>query len=158
MAIPTSPINYTEALISELIADAFDDSPYAGLVPFYNGMSDGEKKVPCVVSYAQNATVPAEISRWLRNYEVSLAVEIHTKADLQQDDVTTGLEAHRAIVEAVMNRLSDTADAKAIASAAGHKVYEIEPNASNPDLDGEQRTFTTLITATVCLVLDLPAE
>lgn len=156
MATPTSPINYTEALVTELIADAFDDSPFSGLVPFYNGMTDGDKKVPCVISYAQNAEAPAEIAHWLRNYEVSIAVEVHTKADLQQDDATTGLEAHRSIVEAVMNRLRDTAEAKTIAAAAGHKVYEIEPKSANPELDGEQRTFTTLITATICLVLDLP--
>lgn len=156
MATPTSPINYTESLISELLADAFDGTAYAGLIPIYNGMTDGDKKVPCVISYAQNATVPAEIARWLRNYEVSIAVEIHSKADTQATDPCTGIEAHRAIVEAVMNRLCNTAAAKTIAADAGHKLYEIEPTAANPELDGEQRTFTTLITATVCLVLDLP--
>jgi len=156
MATPTSPINYTEAMLVSLLSTAFDETIYEGLIPVRNGMTDEKRTNPQVICYAQNANTPGELKHWMRNFEVDAVVEIFSKADVQVDDPTTGLAAHRAIVEVLMDRLRDTEAAATIVQADGHKLYEIEPTASSPELEGELRTFGTMINLKVCLVLDLP--
>lgn len=156
MATPTSPINYTEAMLAELLSTAFDETAYAGLIPIRNGMTDEKRTNPQVICYAQTANTPGELKHWMRNFEVDAVVEIFSKADVQADDPTTGLAAHRQIVEIVMDRLRDTEAAAEIVQGDGHKLYEIEPTVSTPELEGELRTFGTMINLKVCLVLDLP--
>lgn len=157
MSIPTDPICYVESLFAGVLANAFDATPYAGDVAIITGMNDTQRTVPCVIVYASNAGVPNELPDWLRNYEVEVAVLVVSQAHIPPPPSTEpvkGLDDHRALVSLVMNRLRDTAGVKAAAAAAGHKVYDVQPKAGQPDL--EESKFGTEISLTVTIALDLP--
>ncbi len=150
--IPTNPLNYTESLLLGIVQNAFVDTPYAEKVSFMTGQSDAERVSPGVIIYAASATTPDELPDWLRNYQVAVTCLVISPADLVAGEVS-GLPAHREIVQLVMNKLRNTASIQAQAALDGHKVYDVEPQQSQPDL--EDRKFGTEIKALVSLVLDL---
>lgn len=152
--IPTNPLNYVESLVSGILSSAFDSTPYAGQIALLTGQNDQQRTCPGVVVYASTARTPTELPDWLRNYEVSLAVLVLSPADDAPGETICGLPVHRELVELVMNRLRDTPAIQAQATADGHKVYEVEPEAQQPDM--EDRKFGTEINVTIRLVLDLP--
>lgn len=157
MTTPTDPLTYVESLFAGILANAFDSTPYAGAVSIVTGMNDAERTVPCAIVYASNAGIPTELPDWLRNYEVEVAVLVLSQAHIPpppSSEPVKGLADHRAIVQLVLNKLRDTAGIKAAAAADGHKVYDVQPKAGQPDL--EDSKFGTEITLTCTLVLDLP--
>lgn len=151
--IPTNPLNYCESLFQSVLAGAFDDTPYEGKITLMTGQDDQGRVSPGVIIYAGNADTPAELPDWLRNYIVTLAVLVISPADQVEGETVSGLSAHREIVQLVMNKLRNTPAVQSQAALDGHKVYDVEPKAQQPDM--EDRKFGTEIQVTVNLVLDL---
>lgn len=151
--IPTNPLNYTESLFLGILSTAFVDTPYAGKISFMTGQNDQERTSPGVVIYAATADTPSELPDWLRNYIVSLTVLVISPADVVEAETVSGLPAHREIVQLVLDKLRDTPGIQAQAALDGHKVYDVEPKATQPDM--EDRKFGTEIQVTVNIVLDL---
>lgn len=151
--IPTNPLNYAETLFVGVLQNAFVDTPYAGKVSFMTGQSDSERVSPGVIVYAATAQTPDELPDWLRNYEVSLTCLVISPADAIESETVSGLAAHREIVQLVMDKLRDTEAIQTQAALDGHKVYDVEPQQSQPDM--EDRKFGTEIKVVVNMVLDL---
>lgn len=157
MSKPTNPLTYVESLLQGAVAAHLATIPEWEPVAVYTGESDGDRAVPCAICYASSAQTPSGLPIFLRNYDVQCVISIESKADAQPGDesLVAGLAKHRDLVQDVMDVLRDVTALKTAATAAGHKIYEVIPNAQQPNLQDENRSFRTDIDITISLVLDL---
>ena len=155
---PTNPLTYTEAMLASIISTHLDPITEWEGVAVHTGQDDGKRTVPCVIAYAAAANTPAELPDFLRNYEVQCTLIVESKADPQpgDPDMVAGIAKHRDLVQDVMDALRNVSAIKAAAAAAGHKVYDVEPQANQPQLNDENRTFQTEISMVLTMVFDLP--
>jgi hypothetical protein len=154
---PTNPLTYVDGLLAAQVTAYLAETDWAGKVAVHTGENDGERTVPCVVTYAAMASTPADVPDFLRNYEVQCTVMVESKADPQPDapEEVAGLAMHRDIVQDVMDCLRDVEAFKTAAAADGHKVYEVQPQANQPELLEDSRSFQTSISFLIVMVFDL---
>lgn len=154
---PTNPLTYAEALLKAQLEIHLSGTEFAS-VQILTGESDLEKAVPCVVAYAASANCPSELQDFLRNYEVQCTLQVESKADYQAElpNEVTGISKHRELVQDVMDCLRDVQAIKQAAEADGHLVYDVQPEAQQPELNDENRTFQTNISFLIVMVFDLP--
>lgn len=158
MSKPTNPLTYIESLLQSKVAAHLATIPEWESVGVFTGESDGDRSVPCAICYASSAQTPAGLPIFLRNYDVQCVISIESKADAQPGDesLVAGLTKHRDLVQDVMNVLRDVTALKTQAIADGHKIYEVYPNAQQPNLQDENRAFRTDIDIVIGVVTDLP--
>lgn len=154
---PTNPLTYVDGLLAAHVTSYLSGTDFATSVAVHTGESDGQRTVPCVVTYAAAANTPGDLPDFLRNYEVQCTVMVESKADAQPDDpdAVAGLAKHRELVQDVMDALRDVEAFKVQAALDGHKVYEVQPQANQPEMVEESRSFQTVISFLIVMVFDL---
>ena len=153
---PTNPLTYVDGLLAAQVSSYLAETDFDGKVAIHTGENDGKRTVPCVVTFAAVANTPGDLPEFLRNYEVQCNLMVESKADQQDDpNEVSGLSAHRELVQDVMDALRDVASLKAQAVADGHRIYEVQPQANQPEMQEESRSFQTVISCLIVMVFDL---
>lgn len=154
----TEPRTWAENLCGEVLAGVFDGTDYEG-VPVLLGQSEDKKTCPSVVAYCSQATVPADLPGWFRNYQLEMIIAVGSQAHNNTESpegqqLASGLAAHKEMVALVMSKLSDENAFKTAELAAGHGIYFVEIGAVNEEREG--LNFGSGIPVTIYAALDLP--